>query len=120
MNTSWFVRLEQTQTSYLVLAILAGTVAAAAFLYQVGVLGWVLRGSGQVVRGAIGKGFLIWERSFARASWQEFLVVICGIFLLGGVAGRGLLGLRVVCGLATLGMGAVACLAYMCIDPGTK
>ena len=38
------------------------------------------------------------------------------IFLLGGVAGGSLPGLRVVCGLATLGMGAVACLAYMCID----
>ena len=116
MDTSWFVRLEQTQTSYLVLAILAGTVASAAILYQVGVLGWVLRGLGQVVRGGIGNGFLLWERSFAWASWQEFLVIVCGVFLLGGVAGGPLPGLRVVCGLATLGMGAVACLAYMCID----
>ena len=38
-TASWFVRLEQTQTSYLLLAILAGTVAAAAILYQVGVDG---------------------------------------------------------------------------------
>ncbi len=71
---------------------------------------------GLVVRVGIGKGFLLWERSFAWASWQEFLVIVCGVFLLGGVAGGPLPGLRVVCGLATLGMGAVACLAYMCID----
>ena len=117
MNTSsWFARLEQTQTSYLLLAILAVTAAAAAILYQVGVMGWVLRGLGHVVRAGIGKGFLFWERSFAWASWQEFLVIVCGVFLLGGVAGGRLPGLRVVCGLATLGMGVVACLAYMFID----
>jgi HEAT repeat protein len=116
MDTSLFGRLEQTQTSYLLLAILAGTLAAAAILYQVGIMGWVLRGVGQVVRGVIGEGFLLWERSLAWASWQEFLVVVCGLFLLGGLAGGRLPGLRVVCGLATLGIGAVACLAYMCID----
>ena len=116
MNTSWFVRLEQTQTSYLVLAILAGTVASAAILYKIGVLGWALRGLGEVVRTGIGKGFFIWERWFAWASWQEFLVIVGGIFLLGGMAGGRLPALRVFCGLATLGMGVVACLAYMCID----
>ena len=79
-------------------------------------MGWVLRGLGHVVRAGIGKGFLLWERSFAWASWQEFLVIVCGVFLLGGVAGGRLPGLRVVCGLATLGMGVVACLAYMFID----
>jgi HEAT repeat protein len=117
MNTSsWLVRLEQTPTSYLLLATLAGTVAAAVILYQVGVMGWVLRGLGLVVRVGISKGFLLWERLFAWASWQEFLLIVCGVFLLGGVAGGLLPGLRVVCGVATLGMGAIACLAYMCID----
>jgi len=117
MNTaSWFVRLEQTQTSYLLLGILAATVATAMILYQVGVMGWVLRGLGLVVREGIGKGFLLWECLFAWASWQEFLVIVCGIFLLGAVAGGPLPALRAICGVATLGMGAVACLAYMCID----
>src|SRR6201997_3815338 len=97
-SSSWFVRLEQTQTSYLLLAIVAGTVVSAAILYQVGVLGWVLRGLGLVVRVGIGKGFLLWERSFAWASWQEFLVIVCGVFLLGGVAGGRLPALKVVCG----------------------
>ena len=68
------------------------------------------------MRVGIGKGFLLWERLFAWASWQEFLVIVCGVFLLGGVAGGLLPGFTVVCGLATLGMGAVACLAYMFID----
>jgi hypothetical protein len=117
MDTSgWFARLERTQTSYLLLETLAGVVAAAVILYQVGVIGWVLRGLGHVVRGGIERGFLLWERLLAWASWQEYLVIVCGFFLLGAVAGGPLPGLKVVCGLATLGMGAVACLAYMFID----
>jgi HEAT repeat protein len=115
-TSSWSVRLEQAQASYLLLATLALVVAAAVILYRVGIIGLVLRGVGLVVRGGIGKGFLLWERSFAWASWQEFLVLACGVFLLGGVAGSPFPGLRVVCGLVTLGMGAIACLAYMCID----
>ena len=115
-TSSWFVRLEQAQTSYLLLAILVGIAAVAAILYQVGIMGWVLRGLGYVVRGAIEQGFLLWERLFAWGSWQEFLVIVFGILLLGGMAGGPLPGLKVVCGLAALGMGAVACLAYMFID----
>jgi hypothetical protein len=110
-SSSWFAGLEQTQTSYLLLAILAGIGLAAALLHRVGVVGWVVRVLGHVVRGGIEKGFLLWERAFAWASWQEFLVIVCGIFFLGGVAGGRLPALRAVCGLATLGMGAVACLA---------
>ena len=115
-SPSWIAILEQTQTSYLLLSILAGTGLAAGLLYRVGVVGWALQVLGRMVRGVIGRGFLLWERSFAWASWQEFLVVVCAIFLLGGIAGGRLSGLKVVCGLAALGMGAVACLAYMCID----
>jgi hypothetical protein len=115
-TSSWFVRLEQAQTSYLLLATLVGIAAAAAILYQVGIMGWVLRGLGYVVRRAIEQGFLLWERLFAWGSWQEFLVIVFGILLLGGMAGGPLPGLKVVCGLAGLGMGAVACLAYMFID----
>ncbi len=116
MNTSWFVRLEQTQTSYLLLATLAGTVASAAILYQMGVLGWALRGLGEVVRTGIGKGFL----HLGAMVRVGFMAGIPGHRRRNFPPGRrgrwSIAGLRVFCGLATLGMGAVACLAYMCID----
>ena len=120
IDTSWMVRLEQTQTSYLVLAILAGTGLLAGLLYAAGIAGQALGFLGFVVRRAIARGFSLWERSLAWATWQEFLVVVCGLLLLGGLAGGSLPGLRIICGLATLAMGAVACLAYMCIDLETK
>ena len=115
-NSSWFSRLEHVHTSYLLLGTLAGTVLAAGILYQVGVIGWVLRGVGLVVRGSIREGFRLWERLFARVSWPEFLTIVFIFLLVGGVAGGPLPGLKVPCGLAPLFMGAIACLAYMFID----
>jgi len=117
MNTSsWLTRLEHADTSYLLLAMLAGTSLLAGILYQAGVIGSVLRLLGLVVRAAIWKGFLLWERLLAWASWPLFLAIAFGFLLVGGVAGGPLPGLRVVCGLAPLVMGAIACLAYMFID----
>ena len=89
---------------------------AAGVLYQIGLIGWVLRGLGLVVRGGIRKGFRLWERLLAWASWPLFLAIVLGFLVAGGVAGGPLPGLRVVCGLAPLFMGAIACLAYMFID----
>jgi hypothetical protein len=117
MDTSpWFARLEQADPSYLLLAAIAGTSLLAGILYQIGLIGWVLRGFGFVVRGAIRKGFLLWEHLLAWASWPVFLAIVFGFLLAGGVAGGPLPGLRVVCGLAPLFMGLIACLAYMFID----
>jgi HEAT repeat protein len=115
-SAGWFVRLEQTQTSYLLLLTLAGIGVLVGLLYSVGVVGRALGLLGHVVRGAIENGFLLWERSFGWASWQLFLIIVCGILLLSGLAGGHWPALRIMGGLATLGMGAVACLAYMCID----
>ena len=116
MGSSWFARLEQAQTSYLLLATLTGTGIAVGALYRLGVVGWALRVLGHAVRGGIENGFLLWERLFGWASWVEFLVIVIAFLMMGGVAGGALPGLRVLCGLATLLMGAVACLAYMFID----
>ena len=115
-NTSWFAKLEQAQTSYLLLGTLAVTVLVAGILYQIGLIGWVLRGLGRIVRGGIRSGFLLWERLLAWASWPLFLAIVFGLLLVGGVTGGPLPALRVLFGLATLLMGAIACLAYMFID----
>jgi HEAT repeat protein len=117
MNTSsWFARLEQVQSSYLLLATLAGIVLAAGILYQIGVIGSVVRGFGLVVRGSIRRGFVVWERLLAWASWPLFLAIVFGFLMVGGVVGGLLPGLRVLFGLAPLFMGVTACLAYMFID----
>ncbi len=117
MDTSlWFARLEQADTSYVLLATLAGASVLAVVLYQLGLIGWFLRVLGIVVRGAIRKGFLLWERWLAWASWPVFLAIVFGFLLAGGLAGGSLPFMRVVCGLAPLFMGVIACLAYMFID----
>ena len=36
MNDSWFARLERVDTSYLLLAMLAGIILSAGILYQIG------------------------------------------------------------------------------------
>ncbi len=115
-NSSWFASLEHVSTSYLLLGTLAGTVLAAGILSQIGVIGWVLRGLGMIVRGGIRSGFQLWERLLAWASWPLFLATVLGLLLVGGVAGGPLPALRVWFGLATLFMGAIACLDYMFID----
>ena len=52
----------------------------------------------------------------AWASWPVFLAIVFGLLLVGTLAGGPLPAVRVVFGLATLFMGAIACLAYMFID----
>ncbi len=115
-SSSWFAKLEQTQTSYLLLATLAGAGLAIASLHRLGVVGWVLRIVAYLVRRGIERGFLVWERLLGWASWGEFLTIVIAILILGEAASGPLPGLRVLCGLTTMSIGAVACLAYMFID----
>jgi hypothetical protein len=115
-HSSWFAKLEQTQTSYLLLATLTATVLVAGILHRVGLIGWVLRGLGIIVRGSIRGGFRFWERLLGWASWPEFLSIVFGFLLVGGIAGGLMPALRVLAGLTTLLMGAITCLAYMFID----
>ena len=115
-NSTWFVNLEQSETSYLLLATLAVTGLAAGILHQIGLIGWILRCLGTIVRGGIRSGFRLWESLLAWASWPLFLAIVLGLLIVGTVAGGPLPAVRVLFGLASLFMGAVACLAYMFID----
>ena len=117
MNThSWFVELDRAHSSYLLLATLAAIGLAALVLHRIGLIGWVLRLSGIVVRGGIREGFRLWEHLLSWASWPLFLTVVVGFLVLGGMAGSRMPVLRIVAGIAPLFMGAIACLAYMFID----
>ena len=87
MNTSsWFVGLER-QKRRICCWRRSLERRAAAVLYQIGLIGWVLRGLGLWSSGAIRKGFLLWERLLAWASWPLFLAIVFG-FLVAGLDGR--------------------------------
>lgn len=116
MKTSWLLELDRDHSSYLLLASLAGLGLAAVVLYRIGLIGSVLEILGIIVRGSIRKGFRLWERWLAWANWPLFLTLAVGFLVAGGVAGEPLPGFRIVCGLAPLFMGTIACLAYMFID----
>ena len=117
MNTpSWLTALEQTQPSYLLLSTLAAIILAAAVLHQIGLIGWLLRGLGSMVKRGIKGGFLLWKRLFGWASWPSFLTIAVVFLLVGWVAGPSEPSARIFCGMAMLFMGAIACLAYMFID----
>jgi HEAT repeat protein len=117
MNTpSWLTGLEQTQPSYLLLSTLGAIILAAAVLHQIGLIGWVLRGLGSLLRRGIKEGFLLWKRLFGWASWPSFLTIAMVFLLVGCVAGPSVPSARIFCGLAMQFMGAIACLAYMFID----
>ncbi len=113
---SWLIDLDQIHSSYLLLATLAVLALAAGILIWVGLLGWLFRVLGFLVGVSIGKGFRLWERLFSWASWPRFLAVVLGFLILGGVGGGLVPGLRILCGLVPLLMGATACLAYLFID----
>lgn len=112
----WLIRPDRVQSSYLLLAILTGIMLALGAIYRIGLVGWLLRVLGLAVRGGIRRGFLAWEKLFGWAAWPQFLAVLSGFFVVGGVVGGWLPGLRAACGLATIFLGAIACCAYMFIE----
>lgn len=106
----------QLSSSSQILLTLTAVSVAAGLLYYVGLIGRVLHVTGIVIRGSIRQGFLLWKRLFSWASWPFFLVLTLGLIVLGWAGSVAFPGLTVVCGLVTLFMGVVACLAYMYID----
>jgi len=111
-----FPSLEHVHTSYLLLGMLAGAAALAGLLFQIGLVGWVLRVFGLAAKWSIRAGFRTWEALFGWASWEQYAAVGAGLLLAGGLLGGAFPPLRVFCGAATIVMGASACLAYMFID----
>jgi hypothetical protein len=89
MHLSWFIRLDQVHSSYLVLMSLATAAVAGGVLLRLGLLGPALRGLGFVVGTSIRQGFLLWERLLSWASWLRFLVIVLA-FLAAGVWAGGL------------------------------
>src|SRR5689334_5212534 len=86
MKHSFLIRLNQLDSSYLVLFCLAGLGLAAAILIYAGLFGWLFGVLGLVIRTSIRKGFLLWERLFAWASWPLFLATVLGLLVVGWAA----------------------------------
>src|ERR1051326_4122894 len=116
MNNSFLIRLNQLDSSYLVLLSLAGLIIAAAILFYTGLLVWIVGVLGRVVRWCIRKGFRLWERALAWAAWLQFLAIVLGLLAVGWAAAGRVPVLTLVCALVPLLMGVTACLAYMYID----
>ncbi len=114
--SSWMTGLDRADTSHVLLAMLAGILLATVILYRLGAIGRVLRILALVVGAAIRGGFLLWERLLGWASWPLYLAIVVGLLLAGGAAGSIWPTARVLCGLAPLFMGIIACLAYMFVD----
>ena len=68
MKDSFILRLNQLDTSYLILLCVLGIGCAAAIFSYTGLLAWLLRLVGWVLGGSIRKGFLLWELLFAWAT----------------------------------------------------
>ena len=113
---SWPFDLEHVHTSYLLLGMLVAAMLAAGVLFQLGLIGWLLRCFGYVVRTSIRGGFRTWEYLLGWASWGQFLAIVCVFLLAGCLAGGWYPALRMLCSAALMIMGSSACLAYMFID----
>jgi hypothetical protein len=116
MGDSFLVRLDQLGSSYLILVTLGLVVIVAGILFQIGLIGWLFNAVGSIIRWTVRKGFQIWERLFAWASWPLFLTVVLSLLGVGWLAAGHLPGLTIICSLSTMFMGLTACLAYMFID----
>jgi HEAT repeat protein len=116
MRDAFLIRLNQLDSSYLILLLVVGAGLAAGALFYTGVLGWIIGGVGRLLGGCIRKGFQLWELLFGWATLPIFLGIVLGWLALGWIASWFFPLLTIVCALIPIFMGVTACLAYMFID----
>jgi len=107
--------LQHVHTSYLILGLLAGTMLALGVLFRIGVVSFVLRCLGFVVKASVQGGFSTWEYLLGWASWEQFVAIAGGLLLAGEFIGGPVPALRIVCSMALMIIGSSACIAYMFI-----
>jgi HEAT repeat protein len=116
MGSTWFVRLDQTLSSYSILAVLLAVVLLVVVLERSGILGWALEQFGRTTRSAIHTGFWLWELCLSWAEWWTILVAAIALITVGALAASTAPPLTLLCSILTMSIGVATCLAYMCID----
>ncbi len=116
MNPTWLVRLDQTLSSYSILAALVAVGLLVGLLERSGLLGWALGLFGRVTRWAVRSGFRVWERSLSWANWWVYLVLALVLLTTGALTASDLPLVTLGSAALTLSMGVATCLAYMFID----
>src|SRR5436190_910657 len=112
MDTPWLVRLDQTLSSYSILATILGGALLLGLLNQFGLLGWIFAQFGRFTRWAIRSGFGIWERWLSWANWWVYLLLALALITPGALAARSLPVVTLCCAVLALSMGVATCLAY--------
>src|SRR5215212_4347764 len=116
MGSPWLVRLDQTLSSYSILATLLTLVLLLVALDQFGFLGWALNQFGRATRWAVRRGFRVWERWLSWANWWVYLLLAFALLTTGALTAGTLPPVTLGCAALALTMGVTACLAYMFID----
>src|SRR4051794_8569939 len=116
MDPKWLVRLDQTLSSYSILATLVVVALIAGALERSGLLGWVLDRFGRTTRWAVRNGFRVWERWLSWANWWVYLILALVLLTVGAFAASRLPLITLSCAALTLSMGVATCFAYMFID----
>ena len=116
MDSPWLVKLDQTLSSYSIIATLLVVVLLIGVLERLGVIGWALALFGRVTRWGISSGFHVWERWLSWANWWVYLILTFAVTTLGALAASSVPVVALICAAISLSMGVSTCLAYMFID----
>jgi HEAT repeat protein len=115
--------LEHLTSSELILTSFVGLGLVVALLAWVGVLGWLVRLVGAVLRVVVTAGFVLWRWLLSWLAWPFFLLVVLALLGFGwraSLPGWFDPGLRAAaafaCGVLLLLLGVISCMAYMFLE----
>ena len=74
MDSTWLVRLDQTLSSYSILAALVAVVLLVVALDRLGGLGWALNQFGRATRWVVRRGFRVWGARLASSDREVVYV----------------------------------------------
>jgi HEAT repeat protein len=109
-------RPEPLDSTNLLLLTLVGLLVLTGILFQVGVLGRILGFVFGLLGGAVRRGFQLWRRLLSWASWPIYAGLVIGLLAIGLRQEEEMPALAILCSLALLFIGVVACLAYVFLD----
>lgn len=103
-------------SSQLLLSIFAGLAVLAGIAYQIGWLEIAVVFVFEILYGCVRTGFRLWQRLLAWANWPIFAALVTALLALGITREEASSAVGILCSLALMFVGTVACLAYVSID----